>query len=228
MCAKIGVQMLLIYNTIIDQAAQKAFEENIDLQLKKKYDYDFVHVSEEIPNLEKYTHLLLSGSELSASSGSEWDEKIIKLIKAFALADNAILGICHGHQMIARALGAKCRKTAIPEFSWRRFEIIENHLFSGIENPIFLESHYDEVYDLTDDFCLIATSPECGVQAFQVKGKPIWGIQFHPEVNLISGNKMIDDHIAQNAQDKPYYRNDLKSEKELEQNIKIFENFLMS
>ena len=150
------------------------------------------------------------------------------MIKLFAAADKPILGICHGHQLIALAWGAKCRKTAIPEFSWRRFSIQPNQLFQGLENPIFLESHYDEVYDLTDDFMVLASSPECAVQAFQIKQKPIWGVQFHPEVGFSSGNKMIADHLAKNQQDKQFYRNDLQADFVVKQNSKIFENFLQS
>lgn len=217
--------MILIYNTIISKEPRDRFRDETMQFVGKNHQYEVIHVSDELPEVEKYSHLLISGSELSASAGSEWDEKIIELIKKFAEADKPILGICHGHQMIAQTFGAKCRRTAIPEFSWRAMEITDNPLFAGIENPCFLESHYDEVYDLTDDFNLIATSKECYVQGFQVKGHPIFGIQFHPEQTYAAGNKMVDDHIAESAQDLPYYRNDLKNPEQLDQNYLIFENF---
>ena len=47
--------------------------------------------------------------------------------------------------------------------------------------------------DLTDDFEVLASSEMCDAQVFQVKEKPVWGIQFHPEIDVESGKKFIGD-----------------------------------
>ncbi len=207
--------MILIYNTIIDITARDNFDNNVMPFIGKNWEYKIIHVTNDFPMTDKYTHLLLTGSELSASGGSEWDKKIMKIITQFAKDNKPILGICHGHQMIARTFGGYCRK----------MEITKNPIFIGIENPVFLESHYDEVYNLTKNFEVIATNEDCEIQGFQVKGLPIWGVQFHPEMKLINGNKMIDDHIDGNPQDKVYYKNQLDNEEQLIQNYLIFNNF---
>ena len=217
--------MILFYNTIIDTIARDNFDNNIIPLIGKSRKYEIIHVTNDFPITNKYTHLILTGSELSASAGSKWDEKIMNLITLFANANKPILGICHGHQMIARTFGGACRKTAIPEFSWRKIKISQNPIFTGINNPIFLESHYDEVHNLTDEFEIIATNEDCKIQGFQIKNRPIWGIQFHPEMNLQNGNKMINEHLEKNPQDRIYYKNQLSNEKQLKQNFLVFSNF---
>jgi GMP synthase (glutamine-hydrolysing) len=44
-------------------------------------------------------------------------------------------------------------------------------------------SHGDQVQSVSDDFVPLATTPTCGVAAVKHKSRPVYGIQFHPEVS---------------------------------------------
>jgi len=105
-------------------------------------------------------------------------------------------------------------------------KITDDELFAGIHEPIFLESRYDEVFDLPPEFKIIAANEAEAVQGFRYKDLPVWGIQFHPEFLYEDGEDMLQKHLAQNPQDKSYYRNDLTDKQQLEQNLKIFTNFI--
>ncbi len=202
------------------------------------FPFEIVHLGDETLTqftsnnkiFSKYSHLLITGSSLSASQGSEWDEIIISVFKYFVKLEKPILGICHGHQMIAKALAGNgvCRRTDIPEFGWKKIQIEDNYLFKGISNPVFLESHYDEVYNLPEEFNIIAANSNCAVQAFQHKYLPIWGVQFHPEMQFENGNKMVQEHLNNNPQDNKFYKNELKNKTQINQNFKIFKNFINS
>ena len=202
------------------------------------FPYEIVHLGDGKLNefkvdeyiFSKYSHLLITGSSLSASQGSEFDEIIIKVIQYFIKMQKPILGICHGHQMLARAIlgNSVCRKARTSEFGWKKMQIKDNPLFKGISNPVFLESHYDEVCNLTNDFNIIATNDDCDVQAFQYNDLPVWGVQFHPEMQLENGNEMIQEHLNENPQDKEFYKNELENEIQIEQNFLIFKNFIDS
>jgi GMP synthase (glutamine-hydrolysing) len=44
------------------------------------------------------------------------------------------------------------------------------------------ESHNDEVLEMPPDFVSLAHSDNCTVQAMRHKTKPLFGVQFHPEI----------------------------------------------
>ncbi len=86
------------------------------------------------------------------------------------------------------------RRANYLEIGWKQITIDKNSpLFEGIEKEFFIfNSHFDEVCNLTGDFDILASSEMCDVQIFQVVGKPVWGLQFHPEIDIESGKKSIE------------------------------------
>jgi len=114
-------------------------------------------------------------------------------------ADFPILGICAGHQFMARFFGGKVKPSKIPEFGKIEISLLKNNvqLFNGIpKNSIVWESHNDEVTILPDEFELIAKSSTCKIQAIHHKNKPFFGLQFHPEVeHTIYGEKIFKNFI---------------------------------
>jgi len=99
-------------------------------------------------------------------------------------ADFPILGICAGHQYMARFFGGVVKPSKLPEFGKIELTIIKaNELFTDVpEKSVVWESHNDEVEKIPDDFFLLANSENCKTQAMKHKEKPFYGLQFHPEV----------------------------------------------
>ena len=96
-----------------------------------------------------------------------------------------ILGICAGHQFMARHFGGKVSQAKIPEFGKIELTLInqKDMLFEDIpKKSIVWESHNDEVTMLPKEFTLLAESENCKIQAMRHKKKPFYGLQFHPEV----------------------------------------------
>jgi GMP synthase-like glutamine amidotransferase len=158
----------------------------------------FLPSSLEFPdNLDDYDHIIISGSEDSVLNDKEYIYKEMELIRECVDKGIPTLGICFGHQMIARALlgldGVRRRES--PEIGWKKVTVHKSSpLFEGLENEFFIfNSHFDEVHNLTDEFEILASSEMCDAQVFQVVGKPVWGIQFHPEIDIESGKKFIGD-----------------------------------
>ena len=121
-----------------------------------------------------------------------------------------------------------CRRSKSPELGWRKVELTNNLLFAGISKPIFYESHIEEVFSLSDDFEIIASNKNCDIQGFQYNQLPIWGIQFHPEVNLEYSEQSIRNKLANNEAMREYFYNEQQYQNHNEQNFKIFKNFLSS
>jgi GMP synthase (glutamine-hydrolysing) len=220
--------MLLIFNTIIDEKARRNFTEHIAERITFGYEYDVITLEDDLPDFSKYSQLLLSGSELSASKGSKWDAKIMEVIRIFIKGNKAILGICHGHQMLARTIAgdAVCKQCAQPEYGWNLMNIAKNRIFENVPQPIFIQSHYDEIYNLDDRFEIIAWNDLLPIQAFQLKNRPVWGLQFHPEMLWEDGNKMIENHLQQHPKERKYWKNEMKDIDLIPTNLNIFRNFL--
>ena len=95
-----------------------------------------------------------------------------------------VMGICAGHQFMASHLGGKAGPSKVPEFGKVLVTIDdEDDLFKGLPDTLVAwESHNDEVIQLPPDFKSLAHSDNCQVQAMRHVSKPLFGIQFHPEV----------------------------------------------
>ncbi len=113
-------------------------------------------------------------------------------------ANFPILGICAGHQFMARFFGGQVNPSKIPEFGKIELSLLkEDEFFEGVpKKSIVWESHNDEVTDLPDVFELLAESENCKIQAMRHNKKPFYGVQFHPEVeHTVYGEKIFRNFI---------------------------------
>jgi GMP synthase (glutamine-hydrolysing) len=219
---------ILIYNTIGVPEPRDRFDEVIVARIFPGEIVTLLHLDEPIPALDDFTHLLLTGSELSAAAGSQWDADIMAVIRHFLDAGKSILGICHGHQMLARVIGGDSvvRRAHEPEFGWKQMQITANPLFAGISDPVFLESRYDEVYQLPAGCIAIARNSTEAIQAFQLSGRAVWGVQFHPEMLYDDGTEMVEQHLREHPEERCYWADESRSAEAIENNLQLFNNFL--
>jgi len=95
-----------------------------------------------------------------------------------------VLGICYGHQLLAQLFDGLVAPSAKPEFGPAKVRVVvRDELFEDVpDNFTAWLSHNDEVVKLPQDFLVLAESKECAYQAIKHKTKPIYGVQFHVEV----------------------------------------------
>ncbi len=98
--------------------------------------------------------------------------------------DVPILGICAGHQFMAKHFGGDAAPSAVPEFGKAVVTVQQpDVLFEGLPQTFQVwESHNDEVSALPKGFVALASSADCKVQAMRSLERPLFGLQFHPEV----------------------------------------------
>lgn len=125
--------------------------------------------------------IILSGGPYSVYE----DENILGDFRSFIDCGLPVLGICLGHQIIAKAFGGEVRRGESGEYAAVEIEVVEeDDLFKGLPRKLTVwESHRDEVSKLPGDFVLLASSEVCGVEAMKHKKKSVYGVQFHPEVH---------------------------------------------
>lgn len=114
-----------------------------------------------------------------------WESpKLGNCIEYLDCFEGPILGICVGLQLMAVHFGGKAGPSEIPEYGLSRLKVTEeNDLFRGLPKEFLAwESHNDEVKD-APSFSVLAMSENCRIQAVKHADRPIYGVQFHPEVN---------------------------------------------
>ncbi len=186
---------------------------------------------EDLPTrLTHYDRVIVSGSVTSANDDAPWIERLQGALKLWVDRGTPVLGVCYGHQMIARTLGGKSavRRAAEPEFGWTEIQVSETDpLFSGLPRTFHsYSSHYDEVCELAPGMKRLASSEICQVQAFAVSEKPIWGIQFHPEKTLHEATVELRNKRLQGEPKKLLNANSGEKLFNAEVGAKIFSNFL--
>ena len=123
--------------------------------------------------------LILSGgpSSVYRSDAPTCDTRILKL-------ELPILGICYGHQLIAQKSLGQVKPGEKNEYGI---------VYVTVDSPVGLlkglnktekvwMSHGDTVSDLPEEYEILAHSESCPVAAFRHRLRPIYGVQWHPEV----------------------------------------------
>ncbi len=97
-----------------------------------------------------------------------------------------ILGICYGMQLMTYLLGGKVKKANKREYGITKVKIDNKAaIFKGFKRTNnFLMSHTDYVDELPEGFINIAKTEHCPNAAIENSEKKLYGIQFHPEVEL--------------------------------------------
>ena len=108
-----------------------------------------------------------------------------------------ILGICYGMQTLAEQLGGQVISSDQKEFGYSELQVIEDCiLFSDLGKTLNVwMSHGDQVQDLPDNFDLVAATATAPIAAMQHTSKPIYALQFHPEVTHTEDGKNVLDNF---------------------------------
>jgi GMP synthase (glutamine-hydrolysing) len=132
--------------------------------------------------------LILSGGPASvyASGAPRCDPKLFDL-------DVPVLGICYGMQLACEVLGGEVRPAASREFGRAHCRIHEaDGIFGGVpEETTVWMSHGDQVQTVTGDFVPLAATDTCPVAAVKHRSRPVYGLQFHPEVSHTPHGSLI-------------------------------------
>jgi GMP synthase (glutamine-hydrolysing) len=130
----------------------------------------------------------IEGAQGVIFSGSPWsayDEKAPRVDAAVYGRGTPILGICYGMQLTTHLLGGRVDRAVSREYGPARIEVAggESPLFAGLgpELDVWM-SHSDRVEQLPAGFVAIAHTPSAPYAAVRHESRPIYGVQFHPEV----------------------------------------------
>jgi len=111
-----------------------------------------------------------------------------------------VLGICYGLQLLTKMLGGKVDRSARREFGPADVEVlVPRGVFAPFRQGERLRvwmNHGDRVEALPPGFRAIGKSPNSPLAAAAHEHKPIYGVQFHPEVvHTPQGREMLKSFL---------------------------------
>lgn len=144
------------------------------------YDVTKNHFPENIDECDAY---IMTGSSHSVNDEYSWIAKLEEIVRKCQKHQKKLIGICFGHQLLAKALGGKVEQS---KAGWG-IGLIENRLLQYETWLIFKQaefnmivSHEDQVVKIPEGATLLASNDHCA--NFMIKfGDKLLGIQGHPE-----------------------------------------------
>jgi GMP synthase (glutamine-hydrolysing) len=109
-----------------------------------------------------------------------------------------VLGICYGMQLACHLLGGEVKPSPSREFGRAHCHILDaDGLFGGVpQDTTVWMSHGDQVQAVTGDFVPLAATDTCPVAAVRHRTRPVFGLQFHPEVSHTpSGSQILHNFL---------------------------------
>jgi GMP synthase (glutamine-hydrolysing) len=167
--------------------ARRVREQNVFCQLVR-FDLPASRVAELKPK-----GLILSGGPASVyeRGAPHCDPKIFEL-------GVPVLGICYGMQLACHALGGQVKPTPSREYGRALCRTLKpsDLLFGVPAESVVWMSHGDQVTMVSGDFEPLAATPTCPYAAVRHRTRPVFGLQFHPEVSHTPhGNQILRNFL---------------------------------
>lgn len=143
-------------------------------------------------DVDKYQGLVIGGSHYSVNDDKEWVKRMEQLIVSLAKKSPSprVVGLCFGHQLLAKALGGSVSRNPSGKFILQTEKVkptkndtVTNSIVSKLfeSGPLdLLESHSECVTELPPDAVTIASSASCDHEMVLFTDN-ILGLQSHPE-----------------------------------------------
>jgi GMP synthase (glutamine-hydrolysing) len=129
-------------------------------------------------------HIIVKGLVFSGGSSSVYNQDAPRIDSRILDLGIPILGLCYGHQLIAQMAGGKVEPAVRKEYGIATVFI--DHpvgILKGLDEKEHVwMSHGDTVTALPSDYEVLAHSDNTPIAAFRNRQKPIYGLQWHPEV----------------------------------------------
>ena len=165
-----------------------------------------------LPDINDISGLIITGSPSMVTEQLDWSEQTIYWLRQLLDTDTPVLGVCYGHQMLAKLLGGTVDWNPLGrQMGQVHVKLTDDakndRLFMPLLSPLssdmtvhdtlpFLATHQQAVTSLPDDVTILGSTALDKYHGFRYKNN-IWGLQFHPEFTA----PIIKDYITTRAGD---------------------------
>ena len=135
---------------------------------------------------------------LSGGPSSVYENAAPQVDNAILDLNIPVLGICYGLHLMISCSGGHVIHKGHGEYGFAKIHSeAESPLLENLtrESQIWM-SHGDEIENLGDGFTVIARSSNNIIAAIQHHDRPLYGVQFHPEVvHTVEGNTILSNFL---------------------------------
>ena len=152
-----------------------------DISIKLKiYDVTLNNYPSDMDECDGY---LITGSKLSVYDDVRWIKDLEQYIRVLNEQKKFLLGVCFGHQLIAKALGGEVCKAEIGWVTGLQSYTF-HHNFPWLrdlnQDVKLIHSHQDQIIKLPDQATLVASNKNVPIAMYYIDDH-IMSIQGHPE-----------------------------------------------
>jgi GMP synthase (glutamine-hydrolysing) len=149
--------------------------------------------------------IILSGGPASvyAADAPQPAPAVLELLKT---GTPPVLGICYGMNVLNRAFGGEVVRATRKEFGPADIRItrFDPLLALGGRSTRVWMSHGDQMTSIPEEFDTLAASDNSPYAAFRHRERPIYGLQFHPEVtHSVDGREILRNFVVRVCDAKP-------------------------
>jgi GMP synthase (glutamine-hydrolysing) len=180
--------------------------------------------------------VLVGGSgEFSVTKEHAYSQPLREVLQRLIENDRPIFGSCWGHQFLATVGGG----TVIEDLESSEVGSFPIELTpDGISDPLFASfphsfqvqlGHNDRISDLGPGWLDLAQSEICPYQAIRLAGKPVYGTQFHSEMDEERLRERVliylEDYVADEAEHERILRGlrpSMESDRILERFLELY------
>lgn len=152
-------------------------------RVRPDWTFDVYQVKDgHFPDTLDFDGILITGSPASVHDGAPWIARLEELVRDALTQKTPMFGACFGHQIIARALGARVGYN--PQ-GWV-FGRVETEFLRTSQHTALYAAHKEQVLDLPAGAEIVARTDGCEIAGFSI-GAHVLTTQYHPEM---TGNFM--------------------------------------
>ncbi|CAG9573878.1 putative GMP synthase [Leishmania major strain Friedlin] len=174
------------YGKVIDRKVRELHVETSILSLNTP--------AEKLRNDANLKGIIISGGPSSVNDATSlaYDRAIFSMGKP-------VLGICYGMQMLTELYGGEVCRGKVREDGQDNIQVdTSSPIFAGLESTeAVLLTHGDSITAVGSELKVIARSSAGIISAVQHRSRPLFGVQFHPEVELTVSGKTIFKNFLQ-------------------------------
>ncbi|MGO2353785.1 MAG: glutamine amidotransferase-related protein [Marinomonas foliarum] len=173
--------------------AEMFAEQIAALEPELSFEIFDVRLDEFPDSTDKCDAWLITGSKADAYADEPWIIRLCEFIRAVDAKSQVLVGICFGHQVIARALGGRVAKF---DGGWgvgvHHYQVMDN-----VKSPLtqkniaFCAFHQDQVLEKPEKMTSFLSSDFCQYAGLIYEDR-ILTFQGHPEFSKAYENELID------------------------------------
>ena len=154
-----------------------------------------------LPELSDYSAVIITGSHSMVTDCEPWSERLLSYIKTMHETKLPTLGVCYGHQLMAKALGGEIGlHPEGPQAGSTEVTLTEEgkqDQLLGLSPEAFKVNagNSQRITQLPTEAVVLAGNDFEPHQAVRF-GEMMWGLQFHPEFNRRITCAYIDRMVA--------------------------------